>query len=199
VPLVVQSSSIGGRWSARGVRRTVERRSLAPNLRPDRDVAATRSPRAGEEVGDQFGELAGRGPTPWTALDWSVYWPRSNPACAPTRPSSETRTSQAFGRALAITAAATHGASSGTGATEGGSPGRTCGPTATRSLAPFMTSSPWTSPPPSDAAVTATAPAHGRCAGLRPHPGVVARCPTCDQVLLRMVRGPGRAWLTCAA
>jgi hypothetical protein len=26
-------------------------------------------------------------------------------------------------------------------------------------------------------------------------PGVVARCPTCDQVLLRLVRGPGRAWL----
>jgi hypothetical protein len=26
-------------------------------------------------------------------------------------------------------------------------------------------------------------------------PGVVARCPTCDQVLLRLVRDPGRAWL----
>src|SRR6266536_109904 len=26
-------------------------------------------------------------------------------------------------------------------------------------------------------------------------PGLVARCPTCDQVILRMVRGPGRAWL----
>jgi hypothetical protein len=26
-------------------------------------------------------------------------------------------------------------------------------------------------------------------------PGVVSRCPTCDQVLLRLVRGPGRAWL----
>ena len=26
-------------------------------------------------------------------------------------------------------------------------------------------------------------------------PGVVARCPTCDHVLLRLVRGPGRAWL----
>jgi hypothetical protein len=26
-------------------------------------------------------------------------------------------------------------------------------------------------------------------------PGVVARCPDCDQVLLRLVRGPGRAWL----
>jgi hypothetical protein len=24
--------------------------------------------------------------------------------------------------------------------------------------------------------------------------GVVARCPVCDQVLLRLVRGPGRAW-----
>jgi hypothetical protein len=26
-------------------------------------------------------------------------------------------------------------------------------------------------------------------------PGLVARCPICDQVLLRLVRGPGRAWL----
>ena len=26
-------------------------------------------------------------------------------------------------------------------------------------------------------------------------PGVVARCPVCDQVLLRLVDGPGRAWL----
>jgi hypothetical protein len=26
-------------------------------------------------------------------------------------------------------------------------------------------------------------------------PGVVARCPNCDQPVLRMVRGPGRAWL----
>ncbi len=26
-------------------------------------------------------------------------------------------------------------------------------------------------------------------------PGVVARCPNCDEVLLRLVRGPGRAWL----
>ena len=26
-------------------------------------------------------------------------------------------------------------------------------------------------------------------------PGVVARCTTCDQVLLRLVHGPGRAWL----
>jgi Family of unknown function (DUF6510) len=26
-------------------------------------------------------------------------------------------------------------------------------------------------------------------------PGVVARCPACDQVLLRLVRGSGRAWL----
>jgi uncharacterized protein DUF6510 len=26
-------------------------------------------------------------------------------------------------------------------------------------------------------------------------PGVVARCPVCDQVLLRLVRGPDRAWL----
>jgi hypothetical protein len=26
-------------------------------------------------------------------------------------------------------------------------------------------------------------------------PGVIARCPVCDQVLLRLVHGPGRAWL----
>ena len=26
-------------------------------------------------------------------------------------------------------------------------------------------------------------------------PGVVARCPVCDQVLLRLVRGPGHTWL----
>jgi len=26
-------------------------------------------------------------------------------------------------------------------------------------------------------------------------PGMVGRCPACDQVLLRLVRGPGRAWL----
>jgi Family of unknown function (DUF6510) len=26
-------------------------------------------------------------------------------------------------------------------------------------------------------------------------PGLVVRCATCDQVLLRLVRGPGRAWL----
>jgi hypothetical protein len=26
-------------------------------------------------------------------------------------------------------------------------------------------------------------------------PGLVARCPACDQVLLRLVHGPGHAWL----
>jgi Family of unknown function (DUF6510) len=26
-------------------------------------------------------------------------------------------------------------------------------------------------------------------------PGVVARCPDCDAVMLRLVRGPDRAWL----
>jgi hypothetical protein len=26
-------------------------------------------------------------------------------------------------------------------------------------------------------------------------PGMVGRCPHCDQVLIRLVRGPGRAWL----
>jgi Family of unknown function (DUF6510) len=49
--------------------------------------------------------------------------------------------------------------------------------------------------------------ATGRCAGcgrtdaiatLRLYaraPGLVARCPSCDGVLLRLVRGPDRAWL----
>jgi Zn finger protein HypA/HybF involved in hydrogenase expression len=26
-------------------------------------------------------------------------------------------------------------------------------------------------------------------------PGMVARCPNCDSVMMRMVRGPGRAWI----
>ena len=26
-------------------------------------------------------------------------------------------------------------------------------------------------------------------------PGLVARCPACDEVLFRLVRAPGRAWL----
>jgi len=26
-------------------------------------------------------------------------------------------------------------------------------------------------------------------------PGVVARCPACDQVLLRLVQGPAHTWL----
>jgi len=26
-------------------------------------------------------------------------------------------------------------------------------------------------------------------------PGLVARCPDCDAVMLRLARGPGRAWL----
>jgi hypothetical protein len=26
-------------------------------------------------------------------------------------------------------------------------------------------------------------------------PGIVARCPSCSEVLLRLVRGPGRVWL----
>lgn len=29
-------------------------------------------------------------------------------------------------------------------------------------------------------------------------PGVVVRCPSCEQVLMRIVRGPGRAWLDLA-
>ncbi|MFG1948214.1 DUF6510 family protein [Nonomuraea sp. NPDC048826] len=28
-----------------------------------------------------------------------------------------------------------------------------------------------------------------------PGPGLVARCPGCDEVMLRLVRGPGAAWL----
>lgn len=28
-----------------------------------------------------------------------------------------------------------------------------------------------------------------------PAPGLVARCPSCDDVILRLVRGPERAWL----
>lgn len=55
-------------------------------------------------------------------------------------------------------------------------------------------------------AVDVTA-AVGRCTGcgstgplarLRvygPGPGLVARCPDCDQVVLRLVRGPEEAWL----
>lgn len=26
-------------------------------------------------------------------------------------------------------------------------------------------------------------------------PGMIARCPACDEVILRLVRAPGRAWL----
>jgi hypothetical protein len=49
--------------------------------------------------------------------------------------------------------------------------------------------------------------ARGRCAGCgrmdtvagwhvyQEAPGAVARCAGCDSVLLRLVRGPGRAWL----
>ena len=36
----------------------------------------------------------------------------------------------------------------------------------------------------------------GRTAGLRrTRPGLVARCPGCEDVVLRLVRGPDRAWL----
>ena len=49
--------------------------------------------------------------------------------------------------------------------------------------------------------------ATGRCTGCRQAgavatlrvsaraPGLVARCPRCDEVMLRLVRGPDRAWL----
>ncbi|TYB56420.1 hypothetical protein FXF51_44155 [Nonomuraea sp. PA05] len=38
----------------------------------------------------------------------------------------------------------------------------------------------------------------GPVASLRvygPDPGLVARCPGCEEVVLRLVRGPGTAWL----
>ncbi|MFG1697613.1 DUF6510 family protein [Nonomuraea sp. NPDC049309] len=38
----------------------------------------------------------------------------------------------------------------------------------------------------------------GPIASLRvygPDPGLVGRCPGCDEVVLRLVRGPGTAWL----
>ncbi|MFI7133310.1 DUF6510 family protein [Nonomuraea sp. NPDC050153] len=38
----------------------------------------------------------------------------------------------------------------------------------------------------------------GPVASLRvygPDPGLVARCPGCEEVILRLVRAPGRAWL----
>lgn len=38
----------------------------------------------------------------------------------------------------------------------------------------------------------------GPVASLRvygPDPGLVGRCPGCDEVVLRLVRGPGTAWL----
>ncbi|MBF8185806.1 hypothetical protein ITP53_08635 [Nonomuraea sp. K274] len=28
-----------------------------------------------------------------------------------------------------------------------------------------------------------------------PDPGLVGRCPSCDEVVIRLVRGPGTAWL----
>ncbi|MFI2667059.1 DUF6510 family protein [Micromonospora carbonacea] len=40
--------------------------------------------------------------------------------------------------------------------------------------------------------------ATGPMAGLRVYshaPGLVARCPACAEVMLRLVRGPDRAWL----
>jgi hypothetical protein len=52
------------------------------------------------------------------------------------------------------------------------------------------------SPPPSGAA-----PSVGRTGPVAEvrvfdhAPGLVARCLACDQVLLRLVHGPGRAWL----
>ena len=76
----------------------------------------------------------------------------------------------------------------------------------------MTTSNPWTdgnalAGPLQDVFCVEVSTAIGRCTGcgrtgamaearVFDHaPGVVARCPVCDQVLVRLVRGPGRAWL----
>ena len=40
-----------------------------------------------------------------------------------------------------------------------------------------------------------TAGAMGEARVYADAPGLVARCPACDEVVLRLVRAPGRAWL----
>jgi hypothetical protein len=40
-----------------------------------------------------------------------------------------------------------------------------------------------------------TAGAMGEARVYTDAPGMVARCPACDEVVLRLVRAPGRAWL----
>ena len=40
-----------------------------------------------------------------------------------------------------------------------------------------------------------TAGAMGEARVYADAPGMVARCPACDEVVLRLVRAPGRAWL----
>jgi hypothetical protein len=40
-----------------------------------------------------------------------------------------------------------------------------------------------------------TATAMGEARVYMDAPGMVARCPTCDEVVFRLVRAPGRAWL----
>ena len=68
--------------------------------------------------------------------------------------------------------------------------------TATCSAGRWASCSPWTSP--RAVGTCAACGARWAIAQVRvyPHaPGMVARCPACDAVLLRLVRGPGRAWL----
>ncbi|MEU8246434.1 DUF6510 family protein [Nonomuraea sp. NPDC048916] len=62
---------------------------------------------------------------------------------------------------------------------------------------PRHTDGPYTSalggPPPAAAPAAA-----GPVASLHVHspgPGLVARCPACEEVVLRLVRGPGAVWL----
>jgi hypothetical protein len=40
-----------------------------------------------------------------------------------------------------------------------------------------------------------TAAAMGEARVYPDAPGMVARCATCDEIVFRLVRGPGRAWL----
>jgi Family of unknown function (DUF6510)/Oxidoreductase molybdopterin binding domain len=108
-----------------------------------------------------------------------------------------TPTSPASGRASATTTTATPGASSGSGATDGGSHDQLeAVDRRQRARRPLA-----------DVVRVDITTAIGRCTGcgragpmaevrVFDHaPGVVARCPVCDQVLLRLVRDRGRAWL----
>jgi hypothetical protein len=109
-----------------------------------------------------------------------------------------TRTSPASGKASATTTTATPGRSNASGATE--------------TEAAMTSSELWTDGTALAghlddlfrvdlSTATARCKACGRTAPMTEAqvfdhaPGVVARCPGCGQVLLRLVQGPGRAWL----